>query len=309
MIFVEGSAVKDKFGNIFYVSYYNDKFEELYVIPKYYKKGNTYVKINSKEELNEFLKKLNYKLLCYSKYLRRKTFILPLELIEIYYDPIARLKEILWNAKDEHERKVIRIIEEIKIEGFKDVENFGIEGSVLVSLHNKNSDIDLVYYGDFKEELYNVLISLREKGKTNPLGDSMLKRLYYEREFQKYMSYNLFKQLEQRKVCEGKFLNTQYSIKMINRLLYEEVKANKYFSDTIEVINAKNSYLFPSIYKVKSLKDGSEYDVINFRIRYMELLKEGEKAKIKGLLELNENSKRLILIEKNSYIRPILSII
>ncbi len=179
----------------------------------------------------------------------------------------------------------------------------------MVSLHNKNSDIDLVYYGDFKEELYNVLISLREKGKTNPLGDSMLKRLYYEREFQKYMSYNLFKQLEQRKVCEGKFLNTQYSIKMINRLLYDEVKANKYFSDTIEVINAKNSYLFPSIYKVKSLKDGSEYDVINFRIRYMELLKEGEKAKIKGLLELNENSKRLILIEKNSYIRPILSII
>jgi hypothetical protein len=36
---IEGSAVKDKFGNIYYVSYYNQKDDELYVIPKYLKKG------------------------------------------------------------------------------------------------------------------------------------------------------------------------------------------------------------------------------------------------------------------------------
>lgn len=306
MTFAEGSAVKDKFGNIYYVTSFNEKYEELYVIPKYLKKGNSYVKINNEELLKEFINRLDYKLLRFSKYLKRKTFILPLEVIQVYYDPYERLKEILWQANDDHEKKVANIIGEISNAGFKDIEKFGIEGSTLISLHGKNSDIDIVYSGDLKEKLYETLIHLRKIGKTKPLDDQNLKKLYYEREFRGIISYNVFKFLERRKVCEGEFLNTQYSIKMINKISSSEINNSKFFSDIIEVKSAKEGYLFPSVYRVKSLNDGSEYDIVNFRIRFMEFLKEGEKAKVKGLLEMNENSKRLILIERNSYIKPLL---
>ncbi len=304
---IEGSAVKDKFGNIYYVSYYNQKDDELYVIPKYLKKGNSYVKIINKELLNDLLNKVDYKLICYSKFLKRRTFILPLEVIEVYYDPLIRIKEIIYNPTDDHEKKIASFINDIINGGFFDLEKVGIEGSTLVSLHNKSSDIDLIYYGEYKENLYNTLLNLRKKGTTNPIEGMELKKLYYEREFHRYFSYEMFKKIEQRKLCEGKYRNTQYSVKILNRsIIGDEIKSNKYKTDIVEVIDATYNYLFPSIYKVKSLRNGEEYEIINFRIRYLEMLKEKDKAKIKGLLEVSEKGKRFILTERDSYIKPII---
>jgi len=299
-MFIEGSAVEDKDGNIYYVSYYNEKYEELFVIPKYIKNKKEYLKI--KYFKNKFLKKFS-NIYTYSNFLKRKTFILPIENVKVYYNPIARLKQIINEPKDKIENTVKELVELLIEFSNEEIENFGIGGSILVNKYTEDSDIDLIYYGKESKKVYEILKELRERKIFLPIKEKYLRKLYFERDLRKLLSYDKFKKIEKEKLTEGFYKEFLYSIKFVNRNIKEVEEVKGKFEGEVKVIDCSNSYLFPSEYIVKDEKNEEIYKLISFRIRFVEILKENEKVIISGRLEKVNNEKQIVINEREGYIK------
>lgn len=296
----ELAAIKDINDNIFYIIYYNKKYNELFVIPKYKKINENYTKIKNKEEIYENYKSLIKK----SKYLKREAMIMKKSLIKIYYNPIARLKEIYNNPKDKLEEKVKMLVEILMERSKEDLESFGIGGSILVSLHREESDIDLAYYGKEYEKIYNVLKELRKEKILKELNDEFIKKLYLERNMNKIIEFEKFEKIEKRKIIEGTFENTIYSIKIIYNYEEEPLKLIGNYKGILEVIDSSLSYTFPSIYIARNSEN--TYKVISYKLRFTEMAFKGEKILVRGKLEKGKRGDmRIIIAEEGDYIMPV----
>ncbi len=96
-------------------------------------------------------------------------------------DPLKRMEEILSSPKDEHENEALTVKEKTSLD-------LGISGSLLLKIHHKRSDIDLLIYSKY-EDAWEIL---REYGKTDPqwivnvservgLDIETVKRYYYSK--------------------------------------------------------------------------------------------------------------------------------
>lgn len=295
----ELASVKDEKNIIYYVIYHNKKYNELFVIPKY---------LNNKKikDVNEIVKILDFQIIKESKYLKRKAMILPLHKIKVYYNPIARLKKLIKEPRDETELRVKELVELLVEESGEELSNFGIGGSILIGLHGKNSDIDLAYYGEKNEKIYSALLKLREEKVLRPLDEEELIKLYKERKLEKIIEFNLFKNIEKRKIIEGKFKDKVYSIKPILRKDFEPYRVLGIRKYEFAIKDDSLSYTFPSIYKAERINKGDIYEIISYKLRYSEMLKKGERAYVKGMLEEDKTGRlRLILQSDEDYIKPI----
>jgi len=301
----ELSAIKDKFENIFYVIYYNKKYDELFVIPKYIFKNNSYKKIKN---IDEILRVIDYPLIKKSKFLKREAIIFPIEEIRIIYNPLAKLKKILKEPRDEIEKRVKEFIELLIEVSVEDENNFGIGGSILLSLHNSESDMDLAYYGPNPLKVYLTLKKLRESKILDELTEQDTMKLYKERGLESLIDFKTFNYLEKRKIIEGRFKDRIYSIKFLNKEEYEPYKVLGTFEAEVQVKDDSKGFLFPSVYKVEDI-NGNEYEVIVFKLRYTESMKKGERAIIRGQLEKGKKGESRIIIQSPSdFIKPILEL-
>jgi predicted nucleotidyltransferase len=74
--------------------------------------------------------------------------MVPHDRVRTYYDPQARLTEILAHPNDALEEETVRVVAEIQRTAGIPAAELGITGSILLSIHNPAfSDIDLVVYG------------------------------------------------------------------------------------------------------------------------------------------------------------------
>src|SRR5579875_705947 len=300
---LELTGIKDKFDNIFYVIYFNEKYNELFIIPKYIKINDTYIKI---KDINEILKIVDYPLLKKSKFLKRDALIFPFEEIKLVYNPIAKLKRILKEPRDESEKRVKEFVELLAEESGESTASFGIGGSILLGLHRPDSDMDIAYYGKEPFKVYFALKKLREKKELDALPEEYMLKLYKEREAEEIMDYKTFELLEQRKLIEGKFKDKIYSIKFVNRKEYEPSLVLGDFETNVIIEDDSQNFLFPSIYQVKDIS-GKRFDVISFKLRYAEMLKKGEHALIRGQLEKDKQGNMRVVIQSNKdYIKPLL---
>jgi Uncharacterized protein conserved in archaea len=195
-MFLEGSAIEDENKNIFYVIFYNDIDDEIYVKPKYLYKSSKYYKISENKSPYLLQKYLKYNIYKYSNYLKKYTYIFPIEHISKYYNPIAKCLQILDRPTNIYEKVARNIILEIIKESNEKAQNFGISGSILVNLQNEKSDIDIFYYGNNYKAIYDSLVRLFRKRKFSPFKGNLLKNLYIERNFRKIIDYKIFKKLK-----------------------------------------------------------------------------------------------------------------
>jgi len=304
-MFLEGGAIEDKNKNIFYIIFYNEKNDEIYVKPKYIYKNNKYYKITENKNLNLLQRYFNYNIYNYSDYLKKYTYIFYIENINKYFNPIARLLQILENPLNVHEKAAKEIVLNIVKESGEKVQNFGISGSLLLNLQNERSDIDIFYYGNNYEQIYEALSKLFKKRKFLPIRGNILRNLYNERGFRNVINYEIFKKIEKLKRTEGiyakKFL---FSIKLVKRRYFEITERKDTIEDEVKTINAKEAYLWPARYIVKSLINNETYSIITYRQRYTEILKEGDIAKIKGEIEIT-NEGKIANVDEKGYIIPL----
>ncbi|MDT7891158.1 MAG: hypothetical protein RQ952_00255 [Thermoproteota archaeon] len=299
---LELAAIKDKYDNIYYVIYYNPKYDELFVLPKYIKENEKYHKIKN---IEEFIKKVDYNITKKSKYLKREAIILEKSQIKVYYNPIAKLKRIFKEPNDDVEKVVKEFVELIASEAKEELGNFGIGGSILVGLHKEDSDMDIAYYGKNPEIVYKALKNLRERGILMPLSREDLIKLYQERELTNIIEFPLFELLERRKIIEGRFKDRIYSLKFILRKNLEPSRILGKKEIEIEIINDSKSFFFPSVYSARS-KNSEEYTIVSFKLRYCEMLKKGEIALVRGNLEKGkEGEYRIVIQDHNDFIKPL----
>ncbi|MEM3506174.1 MAG: hypothetical protein QW589_04895 [Candidatus Bathyarchaeia archaeon] len=282
------------------------------------KRGNlTFKKIYSLNEKNELLKKLWPNYLSFDKVFGKVLPLIPFSNILCYYDPIIKLKELKDKIeKDSLEQSALGFAEMLIDDTGIPSRFFGISGSLLVSLHKIDSDIDLIVYGEKNSfKVYDSLKALFSSNKALKHYDEFdIKNLYKTRGMEKSMDFNVFLYHERRKFLEGKFKGKDFFIRCVKdwneikesygKCLYREV-GNVVLKAKVE--HSSEAIFTPSRYKIKDVrilkgdKEKIPIEIISFRGRFCEQAFENEKIMARGKLEKvlikNEEFFRLVIGE------------
>ncbi len=301
---IEGWAVRDKLGVIYYVFGTKHPRETLWVLPKFVPsdegdrifRGRGYKKLGSyREAIDWSLRNLSENVRPFNR--RGLMVSLPWSsLIEIY-SPRRRLIEII-------EKGAVYRIEEAaaslamalsSISGVP-IDLFGVSGSILVGLLGRGSDINIVCYprpGE-TERIYYAAARLRSMGVTAPVPDERL-RAEYRRYGEAYrMSWNIYRSVEERKLLRGIYHGFTYTVKIV-RQPFEEPDG-RWVRGRIEgmVMDDSLRYLYPSEYKVASLS--GLYRVLSYNDIFCEHAMRNERVVVEGW-ELKDGYERLIVLD------------
>ena len=239
--------------------------------------------------------------------------------IEMIYNPCLKLKEIEENIKQKTEiEKVLtnftRIIKQTtRINPFL----IGISGSILVNLHTKKSDIDIVVYGKKNgQKLFEKMPEIiNDYTNISKYSDKDLRKLWKQRGQNLQISFDNFIQLEKNKRLQGKISNFDFYIRLVQLpdeyyepYLQTKIKSLAVIEIEAIIINDENSIFTPTIYEIKITKcisqgfDENSYPrfIFSLRGRYTNVVKTGDKIRVKGKLE------QVIIGEKQQYLQLVL---
>ena len=224
----------------------------------------------------------------------------PLEKVEILHEPKNKVQQLSTKKSlDSMEKDAIELVNILKSATGLPSMRFGISGSLLVDLHNENSDIDLIVYG--LRESRRVLEAL-QGSECNMLLERYdkagIRRLYEARSMRNAMSFSAFLMHEKRKFLEGRFRTRDYFIRCIKDWSdVEEEYGDRYYhplgSSTIcaDVDDDSENILTPCVYKVtrakvlSGKKTAVPRQVVSFRGRFCEQAFQGERVEARGTLE------------------------
>ncbi|AFZ71064.1 hypothetical protein Calag_1355 [Caldisphaera lagunensis DSM 15908] len=206
-----------------------------------------------------------------------------------YYDP----KEIFIKNVNILPKNIIELVEFLK------VEYAGLVGSYLLGYQKKNSDVDLILYGN-NNEIYENLLQMKREGlifncidRYDKVSDTMTRS-----------EYELF---AQRRVLDSCYKGIPYTIRILRQIYSEECrsiyKTLKSFKGEIEIYDNKENFLVPSIYLANSI-DLGKVEIMTWHTRYMELPL--GRYYIEGVVQLNVKDNRLIVVpDQGGRIDPI----
>ena len=229
-----------------------------------------------------------------------------IEDIKKIYSPREYLKLLKnKNYLDNIEEKALELCNLLTSEGNIPEDQIGITGSPMIGLNLNNSDIDLIIYGT--KVCYNLQKHLKVLfSKKNHLRQYTLKE--YEKHFEwrvggSDISFENFIRTEQRKLHQGKFIDTDFFIRYIKSpkdwkddFYQYRFKNLGRISLVAKIINSEDGLFTPCSYKInceKIIKSDSNLDknqselneVFSYRGRFCEQAKDGEKFLIDGKLE------------------------
>ncbi len=250
----------------YYPSKNGDRIRKENSRKKGYKK---YKKVESTDSSYKFLKKMGKYVFSYLGFEMQGVKFGDIKKV---YKPRERLKEILLSEKpDIVEKEIIDIYEEL---GIKEI---GVTGSVLVKLHNLNSDIDFCIYG------YKNFEKARELIENFKLSEKDLRRVYERRKpsipFKKFLFH------EKRKKNRGIYNNRLFDILLVRKNPvkeeFYEIKRRGKVKVEVKVIDDSKAFDYPAEYAVK----GNVDKVVSYTHTYVGQVFEGETAVVKGYLE------------------------
>jgi len=265
-------------------------------------RGNVkYVKLYSLTERYLFLKNFYPQYLHYDAVFNVEMQSVPTELIKKVYKPRERLNEMVSGRYllDEIEKSAVTFAEELHDLSGVPLSSIGVSGSILVGLHGKHSDLDLIVYG-YKSgwNLYHALRSgVFHANSIARYTTRDLIGLYKFRVKDTYMPLRTFMVVEARKVLQGKFSGRDYFI----RLVKEPCEVNERYGDRIYmsigrarikavVIDDSNAIFTPCSYSVDdvSVISGANVpisEVFSFRGRFCECAFKGDTIVAEGKVE------------------------
>lgn len=288
---IDGYAVEDERGIIYYVVGTRQPEEAVYGYPKFIaspdgsriRNGVTYRKMASIREAIWYAAMTGLDVVNVGS---TRAVLIPRSNITRVYDPVKRLRLIIEKGGDDVERAAAELAILLARRAEMDISDFGVTGSILVELHTEDSDIDLTFYGGVRKgveaalKVYKAALRLRHEGITKPVSGFSFERMLKDRWSGKSRSMASF--IEQRKVLQGLFSGRPYGVKLLKK--FPEVRGTGFQVKLKGVIeDSSRSMLFPAEYLVRS--GASLYKVISFRTRFCEQAEAGEEVKVEGLME------------------------
>ncbi|NHK30310.1 MAG: hypothetical protein FK730_03090 [Asgard group archaeon] len=221
------------------------------------------------------------------------------------YNPISGLQELLNKKKTKQipiENQAIELVNQIVNHSDIQSDVIGLTGSLLVKLHKKDSDIDLVIYGKSScREIYNSMHGIFDSSsRIKRYTKKELRKLWKNRGQSKQIDFNTFLLLEKGKNLQGTIDGRDFYIRLVQlpsdfNEPYNETKIKSMGSIeiTATVKNNNNSIFTPCLYQLEDVdiknKETKEKISLNrifsLRGRYCELAEKGERVHVKGKLE------------------------
>ncbi|KXB00163.1 hypothetical protein AKJ47_01875 [candidate division MSBL1 archaeon SCGC-AAA261G05] len=289
------------------------------------KEGIRYRKIHPLKNKYEYLRKNHPNYLHYSQRLDREIQTVPIKKIEEVYKPVEQLAELIKreNRLSILEKSAVKLSEKIMDESQIKMESIGVTGSLLVGLDTRESDIDLIIYGEEEgRRAYSALRDLRNSDKQiSPYDLENGVRIAKSRWPQANLQIEKLAMIESEKLLHGTFENRGFFIKLVKdwkdiRSKYEDYT---YFNlgrtKIIGIISDDvNSIFTPCSYGVEESQTlgNKDYDIkkiVSFRGKFPEQAKKGDKIRAEGRIEKVVHGDgeylRLILEEPQDYLIPI----
>jgi predicted nucleotidyltransferase len=284
-------------------------------------KGSTYDKIYSFSDRFVLLEKNYPQYLVHDPVFDENMCEVPIDHLKKKYDPITKLQKLRSSENlDPLENKALKFASFLKRQSRIPWSTIGISGSILVGLHNANSDIDLIIYGS--ENCTKVNLALKKKMRDSDsviksYGSQDLRKLFDFRSKDNAASFGDFVRTESRKAFQGKFMNTDYFIRFVKD--WNEI--DEKYGDTqyknlgraqirATVIDDSESIFTPCKYGVTNVAVVGGYksemisEIASFRGRFCEQAKTGERVvaqgKVEKVADLRTNHTRLRLLIGNS---------
>ncbi len=329
--FREGDFVETREGLIFHVKGVSHPSDGVIAFLRYVpsnsgnrkKDGKTYRKIYPVEERFEYLEENFPKYVHYSERVQKKIQKVSSEDIEKVFKPEEKLEELRKKSNlSRIEKDVVKFVNKLIKSGIVP-ESVGITGSVLVGLHQKESDIDLIGYGEKQgKKIYSALKDLKkQKNPIQSYNEENAKKIAKFRWGKTKIPLKIFADLERKKILHGMFKNRDFFFRLVKN--YEDIEGNyKDFSffpkgkakikGTIETDN--DSIFTPNQYQLKNIETENR-EITNikkatsYRGRFTEQAKEKEKIIALGRLEKveqkNKTYNRLLLGQPDEYLLPL----
>jgi predicted nucleotidyltransferase len=306
----EGDFLEDSHGTIYDVKGLIHPPDRIVAFPRYIKdamgkrKRNNvlYKKIYTFTSRFQFLEQQASSYLvhdwCFDERLCELTF----NAVKRHYMPINRLHTLRYHeASTILETQALQLLQKIKECTGVPWRKLGVSGSLLVKLLTKNSDIDLVIYGEKNcRRVYEALKILQqdEKSMIKPYAAQDLDTLYEFRSQETQIDFKDFKKMETRKRSQGKIEGRDYFIRFIKEWNEIEEKYGfpcyrnvGYAKIQAEIGDDSEAIFTPCCYKLKDVKIlvGPRIfpiaEIASFRGRFCEQAKRGEIVVAQGKIE------------------------
>ena len=232
--------------------------------------------------------------------LNREVQAIPIEKVKQHYLPTLRYADLRCSTElDRKEQSAVSMAETLVKEARVPASKIGVSGSILVGLHTRKSDIDLIVYGSgIARRCCSKLKALLQ---THSLGFSQyeksdLRRLYAQRNLSSSIPFHVFATHERSKVLQGKFRGTDYFIRCVIEWneWAEAYGDRRYHPAGRATVHGKigddlKSIFTPCTYDLVDARATGKLpaptQIVSFRGRFCEQARSGERIIAKGTLE------------------------
>nr|MDO8090519.1 nucleotidyltransferase domain-containing protein [Candidatus Sigynarchaeota archaeon] len=320
---IEGDFIEDKNNLIFDVKGLVHPPDRVIAYLRYYPdvrgnrtriNGKKYTKVYSLRDREAYLSKKFPEYLYFDPVFGVKLESVPRNQIIKVYCPVEKLQELLSaGPSNKLQEKAILFAETLQEESKIPMNKVGVSGSVLVDLAKKDSDIDIIVYGEKNcRKAYEALGTiLRENPFIKAYNEKGLRRLYEFRAKDTLMSYEDFLFSEKRKRMSGEIGGVDFFVRFLkepNEIgeRYGDTRYVSLNSATIEgvTLDDRESIFTPCKYVVEHTKtlEGEApriTEIVSFRGRFCDQIRKGERfiarGKIEKVITKNRTYHRLLL--------------
>ena len=252
----------------------------------------------------------------------------PRKHITVHYRPSTKLGQLFQSkSRDELEERVVGLVCRLSEASGIEKESFGVTGSVLLGIHNKEfSDMDIVVYGHSNALSMQKVLQSSEDSLIKPLRDRALKEMLLRWTQSHQISFEDANWFANRKWNRGIFADRGFSIlpvrfpcEVSERYGEESFASEGIVEGVATIADATNSFFLPSSYVLEHVEPSSLTQIqylVSYDSFYSGIFQKADAVRFRGKLEKVFSKKgvelyRRILIGSPEahgldYVRPIL---
>jgi len=229
----------------------------------------------------------------------------PREWISRVYKPQHGLRELMANPHTDLEGLVSKFISALSEESGVPIGDFGVSGSILVGLASRDSDVDIIVYGENEgRRVYLATKMLRETGGwITPYDEKTVLEITKARWGDTGLDIDALSRIEMKKVLHGLVSGKDYFIRLVKKTgeIEAEVASKPLHKVNVRtrIAEAEDSIFTPCVYEVAdcTLPDDKSKpitELTSFRGKFTEQATVGEVVEARGTLEEVTYSDRIV---------------